>query len=340
MATIRDLANHTGFSVATISRVLNNDPTMKVTDDTRVKILEAADELNYVRTKPRRSSKAHSLHVAIAEMMSQREKLSDPYYLYLKNYVVRACMEQGYNVSYLAEKEGKYHTLEKEAVDGILAIGIFSENQIAQMMEISRSIVFIDSSPDENQFDSVVLNFRLGVEQALEYLMQHGHHRIGFLGPTYKLDQKKRPALEVRRQYFKEYMSDVGRYDERWMIDTLLTLEETREEVKKWLKSGEQRPTAFLAYNEGTAITAVSVFREAGIRIPEDISIISFNDTPLSILIEPPLTSVNAHLESMGKEAVRLLKERMGEPQRLPYKVVLPLTLTERNSVRDDTKQI
>ena len=333
MATIRDLATHTGFSVATISRVLNNDPTMKVTDETRIKILEAADEMNYSRSKPRHSSKNHVLHVAIAEMMSQREKLSDPYYLYLKNYVVRACMEQGCNVSYLSEKDGRYYTLEKEAVDGILAIGIFSEDQIARMSEISRAIVFIDSSPDEQRFDSVVLNFKLGVEQALEYLMQRGHYRIGFLGPTYKLDQKKRPALEVRRQYFKEYMSDVGRYDERWMIDTLLTLEETREEVEKWLKSGEQRPTAFLAYNEGTAITAVSVFREAGIRIPEDISIISFNDTPLSILIEPPLTSVNAHLESMGKEAVRLLKERMEEPRRLPYKVVLPLTLTERSSV-------
>ena len=87
MATIRDLATHTGFSVATISRVLNNDPTMKVTDETRIKILEAADEMNYSRSKPRHSSKNHVLHVAIAEMMSQREKLSDPYYLYLKNYV-------------------------------------------------------------------------------------------------------------------------------------------------------------------------------------------------------------------------------------------------------------
>lgn len=338
MATIRDLAKHTGFSVATISRVLNNDPTMKVTDETRIKILEAADELNYSRSKPRHSGKNHPLHIVIAEMMSQREKLSDPYYLYLKNYVVRACMEQGCNVSYLSEKEGRYHRLEKEPVDGILAIGIFSESQIEQMTEVSKSVVFIDSSPDEQKFDSVVLNFKLGVEQALEYLMQRGHYRIGFLGPTYKLDQKKRPALEVRRQYFKEYMSDVGRYDERWMIDTLLTLEETREEVEKWLQSGEQRPTAFLAYNEGTAITAVSVFREAGIRIPEDISIISFNDTPLSILIEPPLTSVNAHLESMGKEAVRLLKARIEEPQRLPYKVVLPLTLTERSSVQDCNK--
>ena len=101
------------------------------------------------------------------------------------------------------------------------------------------------------------------------------------------------------------------------------------------MKSDEQRPTAFLAYNESTAITAVSVFREAGIRVPEDISIISFNDTPLSILIEPPLTSINAHLEMMGKEAVRLLKERMEDTQRIPYKVVLPLTLTERCSVSD-----
>lgn len=335
MATIRDLAKHTGFSVTTISRVLNNDPTMSVPDSTRVKILEAADELNYSLPKTRRSGKNHSLHIAIAEMMSQSEKLSDPYYLYLKNYVVRACMEKGYLVSYLSEQDGKYCTLEKEHLDGILAIGIFSENQIEQMKEISKCIVFVDSAPDEQQYDSVVLNFKLGIEQAVEYLSQRGHQRIGFLGPTYKLDQKKRPALEVRRQYFKEYMSRLGYYDERWMIDTMLTIQETRAQVEEWLKSGEERPTAFLAYNEETAITAVSVFREEGIRIPEDISIISFNDTPLSILIEPPLTSINAHLENMGKVAVGLLRERIQSPERLPYKVVLPLTLTERSSVRN-----
>lgn len=335
MATIKDLTKRTGFSAATISRVLSNDPTMKVTDSTRAMILEAAGELNYSRSKPKYTRRDHPLHVAIAEMMSQREKLADPYYMYLKNYVVQECAEQGCIVSYLPEKEGKYQALENDSLDGILAIGIFSESQITQMAEISKSIVFVDSSPDEQQFDSVVLNFKLGIEQALEYLMRRGHHRIGFLGPTYKLDHKKRPALEVRRQYFKEIMTKVGRYDERWMIDTMLTLEETREQVEKWMKSDEQRPTAFLAYNESTAITAVSVFREAGIRVPEDISIISFNDTPLSILIEPPLTSINAHLEMMGKEAVRLLKERMEDTQRIPYKVVLPLTLTERCSVSD-----
>lgn len=335
MATIRDLAKRTGFSVTTISRVLNNDPTLNVTDATRATILEAADEMHYTSSRAPRTQKNRPLHIAIAEMMSAREQLWDPYYMYLKNHVVRNCMEQGNNVSYLIEQSGNYQMLEKVPLDGILAIGIFSEAQISQMAEICPSIVFVDSSPDEQRFDSVVLNFKLGVEQALEYLIQKGHRKIGFIGPTYKLDQKKRPALEVRKQYFKEYMKKKGFYDEHWMIDTMLTAKETREKVSGWLDSGEQLPTAFLGYNEETAITAVGVFREAGLRIPEDISVISFNDTPLSILIEPPLTSVNAHLAEMGEMAVRILKYRIENPNHIPYKVVMPLTLTERSSVAE-----
>lgn len=83
MATIRDLAKHTGFSVTTISRVLNNDPTLNVTDNTRVSILEAADELHYTLPKTRRSHKNRLVHIAIVEMMSLKEQLADPYYLYL-----------------------------------------------------------------------------------------------------------------------------------------------------------------------------------------------------------------------------------------------------------------
>lgn len=73
MATIRDLAKHTGFSVTTISRVLNNDPTLSVTDNTRVSILEAADELHYTLPKTRRSHKNRLVHIAIVEMMSLKE---------------------------------------------------------------------------------------------------------------------------------------------------------------------------------------------------------------------------------------------------------------------------
>lgn len=338
MATIRDLAKYTGFSVTTISRVLNHDPTLSVTDHTRSTILEAADELNYFVTKKRRTVKERPFHIAIAEMMSPREQLYDPYYLYLKNYVVRSCMEKGSNVSYLSEQGGRYQMLDKVPLDGILAIGIFSEKQMDQLLEISQSVVFVDSAPNERQFDSVVLNLRLGVEQALSHLIEKGHRKIGFLGPTNKLDQRKRTAPEVRRQYFREYMEKEGIFEPEWMIDTMDTAQGTRESLRRWLQKDRPRPTAFLAYNEETAISAASVMKEAGVRIPEDISLISFNDTPLSILIEPPLTSVNAPLAAMGDMAVKLLTERIGDPGHIPCKVVLPMSLMERSSVKSLSK--
>lgn len=284
MATIRDLAKHTGFSVTTISRVLNNDPTLNVTDNTRVSILEAADELHYTLPKTRRSHKNRLVHIAIVEMMSLKEQLADPYYLYLKNYVVRNCMEHDCNVSYLFEQSGKYQTL--------------------------------------------------------DYLLYKGHRKIGFLGPAYKLDQKKRPALEARRQYFIDYMKNAGLYDEHLIIDTGLSAKDGSAQIRKWLEQKDHIPTALLAYNEESAITAVSNLREVGLRIPEDVSVISFNDTPLSILTEPPLTSVTAHLEVMGEMAVKMLLDRLDDPQHLPYKIVLPPTLAVRDSVVDIPDEI
>ena len=233
---------------------------------------------------------------------------------------------------------GRFMRLPKQTiasmVNGLEKKGL-AVRQIAQLLDISPNIVFVDSSPDERRFDSVVLNFRLGVEQALDYLLYKGHRKIGFLGPAYKLDQKKRPALEARRQYFIDYMKNAGLYDEHLIIDTGLSAKDGSAQIRKWLEQKDHIPTALLAYNEESAITAVSNLREVGLRIPEDVSVISFNDTPLSILTEPPLTSVTAHLEVMGEMAVKMLLDRLDDPQHLPYKIVLPPTLAVRDSVVD-----
>ena len=86
MATLKELSEHTGYSITTISRVLNNDPTMSVSDATRAAILEAAGALNYKKPSPRqRRDAAGHLCFAVAEMLSPVEQLKDPYYLYLKN---------------------------------------------------------------------------------------------------------------------------------------------------------------------------------------------------------------------------------------------------------------
>ncbi len=335
MATLRELAEYTGFSITTISRVLNDDPTMSVSEATRSSILEAAGKLHY-KTASRRGkdTRDSALRLAIAEMLSPIEQLSDPYYLYLKNYAEQRCRDMGCAVTHLVKQEDTYRLDFDEKINGILAIGIFSEAHILQLSELSQNLVFLDSSPNELNFDSVVLNFRLGIEQAVDYLLEHGHQHIGFIGPNSKLDDLKRPAPEARRQHFIRYMQDKNLFDSAFLFDAEMNAQSARLVLSSHISSGSPMPTAILAANEECAIGAVSAAREAGLSVPKDFSVISFNDTVLSALTNPPLTSISTHVELMSSAAVELLIRRCTGGDNLPLKVVVPPTLTVRNSVR------
>ena len=336
MATLRELAEYTGYSITTISRVLNDDPTMSVTDSTRAAILEAAGKLHY-KTTPKVSrsrSRSSAGCYAIAEMLSPVEQLADPYYLYLRNYAEQYCRDKRIRTLHLLEQGGEYRADLAGNFEGILAIGIFSEEQIQALQRICPKLVFLDSAPDESRFDSVVLNYRVGIEQALDSLLALGHTRIGFLGPTAKLDQKKRPAPEVRRQYFIQYMQKKGLFDPNFLFDAPMSAPEARAVVSSRLESGASMPTALIAANEEAAIGAVSAARSAGLSVPRDLSIISFNDTVLSTLTDPPLTSISTHVEEMSHLAVDLLARRISlEESTLPLKIVVPPTLIQRESV-------
>ncbi len=339
MATLKELAEYTGFSIATISRVLNNDPTMSVSETTRATILEAAGKLHYKSSsRQRRVRVAHSkqLRIAIAEMLSPAEQLADPYYLYLKNYAVQRCQDLEYIVAHVQEHMGVYELDTTGKIDGVLAIGIFSEEQIKALSKLSENLLFLDSSPDELHYDSVVLNFQLGVEQAVDYLLAHGHREIGFLGPCRKLDQKKRPALEVRREIFIRYLQEKELFQSEYLFDAPMTAADARALLSERLAQGAPMPTAILAANEEAAIGAAGALRGQGMSIPDDLSIISFNDTPLSALTDPPLTSVSTHVEAMSATAIELLARRASTGSKLlPLKIVVPPTLSVRESVKE-----
>lgn len=335
MATLKELSEYTGFSITTISRVLNNDPTMSASEATRSAILEAAGALHYKKPSSKHRRDVQSkLCFAIAEMLTPVEQLEDPYYLYLKNHAVQHCMDLGCTTISLLEQEDGYHVAGREAIDGILAIGIFSERQIASLSNLHHNLVFLDSAPDELQFDSVVINFKLGVEQALEMLIERGHRAIGFLGPYRKLDARKRPAPEVRRQYFIEYLKKRDMYDAALMVEAKMTAVDAYRAVQERIRSNGRRPTALLAANEEAAFGAIRALHAENLRVPEDMSVISFNDTPLSELTDPPLTSISTHVQTMSRVAVELLVKRARSTgEQIPLKVVVPSTLTERASV-------
>lgn len=186
MATLKELADRTGYSPATISRILNGDPSLSVSEEARRKVLEEAGRLNYTATRSRRGRTLKGLlRVGVAEMLSPAQQLDDPYYLYLSGFVRQGCLDRKYTCLPLEQRGKGFASPEGAALDGIVAIGLFSPAQIEAMAALTPNVVFLDSSPWESRFDSVTLGYELGISLALEHLTGLGHQRIGFIGrPT------------------------------------------------------------------------------------------------------------------------------------------------------------
>ena len=340
--TLKKLAECTGFSVATISRVLNNDPTMSAGEETRQIIFDAAQKMGYVGGSGRRTQRIvnDTITIGIAEMIAPGEQDKDPYFLYLKNYVEHACLEKKVQTASLQESEEGFRALSATGVDGIIAIGYFSTKQIQSMQMVCKNITFLDSSPNELLYDSVVINYNLGIQQAVDYLRELGHTRIGFVGPKRLSDDIQHFTYEPRRRFFEHYMRELGMYHSEYILEAPLRNREAVErDARLRLKTEEREnlPTALVTVNEECAIAYLHALKAADYSVPEDMSIVSFNDTIISTAIEPTLTSISPHLEYMASTAVRMVMERASTPshpieRKYSQKIVIPPELIKRNS--------
>ena len=338
MATLKELSERTGYSITTISRVLNGDVTLSVPEEVRRKILEEAGKTNYHETRSRkgRTPKSH-LRVGLAEMLTPAQQLNDPYYLYLSNYIKQGCIDKRYTCIHLESRGEGYILPRSEKLDGIIAIGLFTNTQIDSLSNLSKNIVFVDSSPFESRFDSVVLGYELGLSLALDHLMELGHTRIGYVGQLYKYSDRRQDDLEIRRKLFNRLMMERNLYDPELIIDCNMDIESAIEAWKEHLKLGKPLPSAVFCANEENAMGTLKQLQQEGYSIPRDISVVSFNDTPRSALISPSLTSVSVNTSEMANTALRMLAERARisgrEPIRtLPLKVIVPPAIVIRES--------
>ena len=331
MSTLKELSELTGFSAATISRILSGDPTMSASPQTRQRILEAAGELRYPSTKSRRGrSVKPRLRVGLAETHSPAEQLEDPYYLYLKSCTRQLCQEQRIEAIPLLHTPQGYLPA-APPLQGIIAIGTFSPEQVQDLEALCSNLVFLDSSPDELHHDSVVLNFQLGVIQAIAHLEELGHTQIGFAGPCGPGEQSP------RLQAYTEDRQSKGLYRPELLLNTVMRAQAACEAAVLRLSQGFPLPTAYIAANEEVAIGLVRGLTTQGLHVPGDISVVSFNDTALSELVEPALTSISTHVPYLSATAVKLVAQRAPTPSHLPertlpHTVVIPPTPAVRES--------
>lgn len=337
MATLKEIADKVGVSLTTVSRVLNNDSGIVVADETKMEIFQVAEELEYKTAKQRKAKQKNVTTIGIAEMYDVVKQLEDPYYLILKNIVEKKCFENEVKVTGLFKKEDSYELVEQVKLDGIIAIGRFSIKEIEKLKEKSENIVFLDSSPDDEVYDGVKVNFKLGVNQALNYFLQLGHEEIGFIGSRKTLGDVKELALDDRLKFFCEYMKSKNLLNEDYIIDSEMTSKGGYESIKKFIKEKKKMPTAFFVSNDAIGTGVIRGLQEHGYKVPEDVSIIAFNDTIVSQYSNPPLTSIRVHVEYLGEVAVELMMERINN-RTYAKKVIIPSEFILRESVKDLNK--
>lgn len=328
MATIKDIAERAGVSPATVSRVLNHDETLNVQESTRKRVMEAAEELEYTMPSPRKKSK--KLKIGIFGSYSPEEELEDPYYLCIRLAVKKKLEEEQCHMMEISLSD----SAEKIAgLDGIICTGTFTNEMLERLSAWKKPIVMIDCNADLEQCDTITVDYKNAVRDLLDFLIEKGHTKIGFIGGGAErwLDRR---SEDPRYMEFCAYLKEKNLFCERYVklgqhearYGRLLFMELYRE---------GNFPTAIFAANDSIAAGIYRAAYEIGLKIPEDISVIGFNDIPGAKYMVPPLTTVRLYMEFMGEYAVTLLSERIQESREINIKIMVPTKLRVRNSVRE-----
>lgn len=303
MANIVDVALKANVSIATVSRVVNNTPH-KVKSSTREKVLQAILELDYrpnALAKGLLMKKTMTIGIIIPD-------ISNPYYAEIVRGIQDVADRAGYAVMLYntdRKREGIvrdiYHLREK-AADGIIFSGgiINGYETLSILGELKDRVVVIGRHAVD--FPAVLVDNMGGVGQAVSHLLSLGHSEIGFLGgpagSTTAMDRLTgyRNALAQNRMVLDEGRIKQG----DWTPQSGYLL------GKELLQNG-RRPTAIVSANDQMAFGAMNAAREMGLKIPDDLAVVGFDNIPLSSYFDPPLTTVEIPMHEAGAEAARML---------------------------------
>lgn len=349
MATLKDIAAKINVSQTTVSRVLNGDTTLSVSDETRENVFRAAQELGYKTVSQRyqetneRQEKEISVKgqeekeiplIGIAQMFEMQQQMEDIYYLRMKNILEEECFARNWNtVQLFRNREGRFVKNDVRKLNGIIAIGRFDKKEIESFRELTEHIVFLDSSPDEQKYYSIVPNYHLAVRLVCQKFQELGHTQIAYVGSTHTLGDIKEVKMDSRYYHYRSTMMNDEMFDEKIVINCEMNARSGYKKMTEFLKNNRQVPSAMFVSSDAVAPGVVKAIQEAGLQIPEDVSIITFNNTSFSQMSNPPLASVEVFMRENVLSAV-LGMTVSWEGSFCPKKIVVPCTLVLRDSVK------
>lgn len=334
--TLRDIAKAANVSVSTVSQVLNNKPNVSM--QTRQHVLKVADELGYrqkIETSLSVSSALSTVGLLTKSQQTEPSLIVNPFYSRVIAGAERECQRHGINLMYAnIEVDERNHAtsfpamLLDQIVDGVIVVGTFLEETISDISRrANTNIVLVDAyASDESVFDSVLIDNISGAHAAVAYLIQHGHEHIGLIGSS----ADAYPSIAERRLGYISALQQHGIHN-TYIMDGKLTRNDGFAATIRLLKNNPQI-TAIFACNDNVAIGVMSAIRHLGMEVPNDISVIGFDDIEIAQEVMPPLTTMHVDTFFMGAMALRHLRDRAEDPDRPAIKTHVTTQLIERSS--------
>jgi LacI family transcriptional regulator len=330
IVTAKEIARKFGVSAATVSMVLNNRPG--ISEDTRKKILAFARKMGY--EKQIRPSRAQPRNLNLVIYKKHGDVVSDtPFFSELTQGIDLETRKSGYNlvISYFYESQDHAGQLRAIADSSSLGIILLATEMMSldlkPFLPLPVPVILLDNSFSDIDMDSITINNIQGSTQAVRYLEQSGHRKIGHLRSSVGINN----FFERREGYLKDI---TDRKLLKYTVPISSTTEGAYEDMKKYLAAKPEIPSAFFADNDIIAISCIRALREAGYRIPEDVSIIGFDDIPAAAIIDPPLSTMRVPKKTMGMLAVDRLLKRIHNEAGESVRISVYTTLVIRSSVK------
>lgn len=334
MVGIRDVARRAGVSPGTVSRVLNNDPTLSVADSTKERIYKAIKELDYDIDK-RKYVKRRLPSIGVITTTSRQKELDDPYFNALRIGLEQEArrLHLGMNRVYNLEDNPKtWQDFDK--LGAIIIVGTVSETAVKRLSKQNKNIVVLDN-PDINQeVDMVYADFERMTKRVLQLFYEKGHRRIGYIGGfNIDIDEDGEKIYSDDEKRFRAYQAfmKTNELSPQAKLGLWEPLEGKRM-MDEWLESGQELPTALLVGSDPLSVGVYRSLQSANITVGKDIEIASFDDIEIAEFLTPSLTTVHISAQEIAKAAVRLAKERIEEERQEPVIMTFPSKLVVRES--------
>lgn len=327
---VREISRRTGFSPATVSNALNNK--RGVNKDTAETIRRMAAELGYER-----NGKLDHIRFVLARKSG---KILDEgtFHPGVIEGVERAAnavkLQTTFTTIELSNREAaarQAYEITHDTSNGIVLLGTeMTEEDYALFKDPIAPLVVVDGWSDRLFFESVVTQNENSAFRAVRYLVECGHREIGYIAGDCRIKN-----FPLRERGYRRAMREAGLpIDPAWRIEVGTTVTSSYNSMKAWLASNTLLPTAFFVENDIMALGCMRALSEKGVRIPDDVSMVGFDDLPYASICNPPLTTARIPNREMGEIAVRRMLERIQEPRDYTSVTHLSTTFVERQSVR------